>query len=58
MRVLQINAVNGYGSTGRSTTEMANYLNKNGHEGYIAYSAGTSFEKGYKIGHNIDYKLH
>ncbi|WP_346934838.1 glycosyltransferase [Clostridium sp.] len=58
MRVLQINAVNGIKSTGRACTELADYLNKNGNEGYIAYSGGPTYKKGYKIGTYIQIKLH
>ena len=58
MRVLQINAVNGIRSTGRITTELADYLNENGHEAYIAYSDGIPCSKGFKIGNRIDRKLH
>lgn len=58
MIVLQINAVNGIRSTGRTTLEIAEYLNNNGHEGYIAYSDGNSYYKGYKIGTTVDKKLH
>ena len=58
MKVLQINAVNEISSTGRSSLEIANYLNQHGHEGYIAYSAGTPYHKGYKIGNKLDTKIH
>lgn len=58
MRVLQINAVNGIRSTGRTTTELADYLNENGHEAYVAYSDGSPYSKGFKIGNKIDRKLH
>lgn len=58
MKVLQINAVSGISSTGRTSTEMADYLNQNGHEGFIAYSAGVPYDKGFKIGNNLDVKIH
>jgi len=58
MKVLQINAVSGIMSTGRTTNEIADYLNNNGHEGYIAYSEGLPYEKGYKIGTQLEKKLH
>lgn len=58
MRVLQINAVNGIGSTGRICTEINEYLNINGHEGYIAYSTGVQYQKEYKIGSYTDVKIH
>lgn len=58
MKVLQINAVSGLYSTGRNSVELADYLNNNGHEGYIAYSIGLPYYKGYKIGNKIDAKIH
>lgn len=58
MRVLQINAVNGIKSTGRTCVELADYLNKNRNEGFIAYSDGPTYEKGYKIGTYIEIKFH
>lgn len=58
MKVLQINAVSGIRSTGRICTEIADYLNDNGDEGYIAYSEGLPYEKGYKIDGKIEKKLH
>lgn len=58
MKVLQINAVNGISSTGRTSTEIADYLNQNGHEAYIAYSAGILYLKGFKIGNKLDRKIH
>ena len=58
MKILQINATNGTGSIGRTTLEMADYLNNNGHDCYIAYAEGHSYHKGYKIGNNFDRKIH
>lgn len=58
MKVLQINAVSGIRSTGRLCTEISDYLNNNGNEGYIAYSKGISYSKGYKIGTILDGKMH
>lgn len=58
MKVLQINAVSGISSTGRTCSELSDYLNNNGHEGYIAYSAGIPYHKGYKIGSSFDAKMH
>lgn len=58
MKVLQVNAVSGIRSTGRIVVEIADYLNNNGHKGYVAYSDGTPYEPGYKIGSNIEIKLH
>ncbi len=58
MRILQINAVSGVSSTGRTTTETSDYLNNNGHEGFVAYSMGCSYYNGYKIGSAFDTKIH
>jgi len=58
VKILQINAVNGIKSTGRTTKEMADFLNDNGYEGYVAYSAGMLYEKGYKIGTQFEKKVH
>lgn len=58
MKILQINAVSGISSTGRICTEITDYLNHNGHEGFIAYSDGIPAKKGYRIGSSIDHKLH
>ncbi|MDD5457681.1 MAG: glycosyltransferase [Candidatus Margulisbacteria bacterium] len=58
MKILQINAVNGIRSTGRICVEIAEYLNKNGQEGYIAYASGVPYEKGYRIGTKWERKLH
>lgn len=58
MRILQINAVSGIRSTGRICVEIADYLNENGHEGYIAYSEGLPFKSGYRIGTPFEIKLH
>ena len=58
MKVLQINAVNGIRSTGRIITEISDYLNNNGHEGYVAYSVGLAYMKGYQIGTSFDKKVH
>lgn len=58
MKILQINAVNAIGSTGRTSTEMADYLNQHGHEGYIAWSAGPPYPGGYRIGSKKGVKIH
>lgn len=58
MRVIQINAVSGIGSTGRICTEIADFLNNNGHDGFIAYSTGIPYYKGYKIGSKLDSIMH
>ncbi len=60
MKVLQINAVNKIASTGRTTSEMADFLRREGHTCAVAYSVGPSdhpeFE--YQIGSKMDTKLH
>lgn len=59
MTVLQINAVNGILSTGRTTLEMARELKVLGHEAYIAYAMGeTAEDHSYRIGGQLDHKLH
>lgn len=59
MKVLQINAVFGVYSTGRNTLELANELNNQGHECYVAYSQGTTrYKNGYRIGTFIEKKIH
>lgn len=58
MKILQINAISGTRSTGRICVEIAEYLNKSGNEGYIAYSDGVPYENGYKIGTPLEIKLH
>lgn len=58
MKILQINAVNGLRSTGRFCVEIADYLNANKHESYIAYSTGVPNKRGYRIGTPIDVKIH
>jgi len=58
MRILHINAISGIRSTGRSYLDLAEYLNNNGDEGYIAYASGLPYKKGYKIGKPFEYKIH
>ncbi len=58
MKFIQINVVNGIKSTGRTTTELADYLNKIGHEAYVAYASGLPYPKGFRIGNNFDRKIH
>ncbi|HHX67514.1 MAG TPA: glycosyltransferase [Gallicola sp.] len=58
MKVLQINAVNYYGSTGRTTFEMNNELKKRGHQSYVAYSVGQRDYGDYLIGSKLDTLIH
>lgn len=60
MKVLQINSVIDYGSTGRITRDLYDVLKKNGHECVIAFGRGDSTQ-GYqtiKIGSNFDQLRH
>ena len=60
MKILQINSVCGYGSTGRITTELYKAYEDHGYECIIAYGRGTA-PKGYKtikIGSNLDNYTH
>ena len=53
MKILQINSVCDFGSTGRTTRELADYLESQGHECYVAYGQGTSsYHRSFKIGGN------
>ncbi len=59
MKVLMINTVAGYGSTGSICEDIANVLEQQGHECYIAYGQlSTSYHKSFKIGTRIENHLH
>lgn len=59
MKILQINAVYGYKSTGLIVKDIETLLNSNGHEAYVAYqTAENPPENSYKIGNVADYKYH
>lgn len=61
MKVLQINSVCGIGSTGRIATDLAQVLETEGHESYIAYGRDSGVQehvKIIKIGSKIDNYLH
>lgn len=59
MKILQINAVNGILSTGRTTLEIAKELDLLGHESYIAYAMAEPYgDRSYRIGCVLDRKLH
>lgn len=60
MKVLQINAVNKIGSTGRNAFELNEFLSDNGHTYLMAYSKGPSVNplNEYIIGNSFDTKLH
>ena len=57
MKILQINPVTKYYSTGRSTSELDRFFHTMGHKSYIAAAFPTSREE-YKIGSKLDRKIH
>ncbi len=61
MKVLMINSVCGFGSTGRICTDLSDVLMENGYEVKIAYGRGNAPEKyqkiSYRIGNNLGVKL-
>lgn len=59
MKILQINAVYGYGSTGLIAKDIGDMLEREGHEAYFAYqSANIEPKRGYKVGNPLDWKYH
>lgn len=59
MKILQINSVCDFGSTGRTTRELADYLEKQGHECYVAYGhRSTTYHRAFKIGSVLENLLH
>ncbi len=59
MNVLQINAVYGTGSTGRTTKELDEYLQSAGHNSYVVASeTDTDKPNIYVAGNRIDKKIH
>ena len=59
MKVLQINATYGYGSTGLIVRDIGDALEKNGDEAYFAYqSCLTPPDNGYRVGSGMDRKWH
>lgn len=59
MKVLQINAVYGFKSTGVIVKDIGDMLVKNGEDAYFAYqTAKESVENGYLIGGKLSWKLH
>lgn len=60
MKVLQINSVCGYGSTGRIATDLYDMLTEEGHECCIAYGRGKAPAKykTIKIGNKLDFFSH
>lgn len=59
MKVLQVNSVCDFGSTGRTTRELSDYLELQGHECYVAYGHGTTtFHNSMKIGAKWENHFH
>lgn len=60
MRVIQINVLANNGSTGRTTTELHNYLLAHGHSSYVAYGIGKKIndDRYFKISNFLDYYAH
>ena len=59
MKVVQINAVYEYSSTGRTTMEMHNFLLNRGFESFVFCSNIHQPEKNvFRVGNKYDYKLH
>ena len=62
MRILQINAVYGVGSTGVIVRDIHELCLEKGIESYVAYSTSNilpgEIKNGYKIGNKLDKKLH
>lgn len=62
MKILQINATYGIGSTGTITKEISELCLQNGIQAYAAFSAGFGIninkESSYEIGTQLDHKIH
>ena len=60
MKILQINSVCGYGSTGNIVVDLYRILKEQGHECCIAYGRGIASEnvQSYRIGSDIDVYAH
>ena len=64
MKILQINAVYGFGSTGRNVRELHRHLHRKGHESWVGYAidpkgkADKNDGKIFKIGNVFDRKMH
>ncbi len=59
MRILQINAVYGFKSTGIIVKDIESHLEKDGHQSHIAYqSAINPPAESYRIGNKLDWKIH
>ena len=58
MRIVLINATYEIGSTGRNCKEILDELERQGEQGYIAFSQGKLPDNGYCIGGKLEKKLH
>ena len=59
MKVLQINATYGRGSTGRNVKEQHEYYLSQGVDSYVAYAiVGEDNERVFRIGNTLDHKVH
>lgn len=59
MKVLQINAVYGFKSTGLIVKDIETLLSDNGHASYVAYQTAVNPPKNsYKTGNTLDWKIH
>lgn len=61
MKIVQINAVYGVGSTGRIAQDIAGQLRKQGHEAYVFWATGCREDENarlIRVGNTLDHKLH
>ena len=59
MRILQINANYGFGSTGVIVEDIGKMLVRNGQESFVAYQKTNQIlENSYKVGNSFDWKIH
>lgn len=59
MKILQINAVGQYGSTGRTCREISEYINQETEDiCYTAFSEGVADKYSYRIGTSLEKKIH
>lgn len=60
MKILQINAVNNYSSTGRNVIDLSETLFNSGHDSMVAFSKGSfhNVDNEFKIGSVVDTKIH
>ena len=59
VKVLQINAVYGYKSTGVIVKDIEDHLIKTGHISYVAYQTAVNPpENSYLVGNKLDWKIH